>query len=559
MASSSKLLLFFLSPIFVHFLALGTIAELTEQKLECYKNAGNYSPNSSYEENLHRLLNSLSTKTVDYGFYNFSDGEITDEVYVIGICRPDMDPESCRKCISAASTNLTSSCPNFLLATRWLDDGEYNDCMLRYEKSKFYKPSIERTPPPNPKGKKNIVIIVVCSVVGSVILIIFIGCIILRMRKTEEDDENMGDIQNRESLQFNFSTIRDATDNFSNANKLGQGGFGAVFKGVLSDGQQIAVKRLAMNSKQGDLEFQNEVLFVAKLQHRNLVRLLGFCLEPKERILGFKIRKERKERILVYEFLPNSSLDHFISDPIKREILQWEKRYKIIEGIARGLLYLHEDSRLKIIHRDLKTSNVLLDSELNPKISDFGMARLFQTDQIQSITSGLAGTFGYMAPEYVKEGRISMKSDVYSFGTLVLEIMCGQKISSFGTEEETEGLLSYAWKNWNEGTTSNVIDPTLRDGSTDEMKKCIHIGLLCVQESVSDRPTMSSVVAKLISENVTLPPPSKPGFFMQNSVVVEASSSQEYYSGSTRSDQLKNEVVPLSRNDVSMITELLPR
>ncbi|KAI9198481.1 hypothetical protein LWI28_016643 [Acer negundo] len=563
MASSSKLI-FFLSPIFVHFLALGAVAQLKDRKHVCYPNAGNYTTNSPYEANLNHLLDSLTTKTgIDYGFYNFSYGEKPDTVYAIGICRPDMDSQSCHNCIREVSKSLTSFCPNFFLAIAWFDDDVDNYCMLRYanydifglmenapyffvhtvnnmtdnlvefnqtrnrllnrlfseaaarnspykyavgnetvtgilrlyalvqcnpdlskadcnqclndaaklipeccdlkeggrvtnpscnfryETGKFYKPSIEGlpvspTPSPDPKGKKNrTVIIVVCSVVGSLILMLFIGCgIFFRIRKTE-DYENMEGIENGESFQFNFSTIRDATDNFSDANKLGQGGFGVVYKGMLSDGQQIAVKRLAMNSNQGDLEFKNEVIFVAKLQHRNLVRLLGFCLE-------------RKERILVYEFLPNSSLDHFIFDPIKREFLQWDKRYKIIEGIARGLQYLHEDSRLRIIHRDLKTSNVLLDSELNPKISDFGMARLFEMDQTQSDTNRVVGTFGYMAPEYVKHGRISIKSDVYSFGTLVLEIMSGQKISSFGTEEEPEDLLSYAWKNWNEGTDSNT-------------------------------------------------------------------------------------------------------
>ncbi|KAH7569096.1 hypothetical protein JRO89_XS06G0104900 [Xanthoceras sorbifolium] len=155
-------------------------------------------------------------------------------------------------------------------------------------------------------------------------------------------------------------------------------------------------------------------------------------------------------------------------------------------------------------------------------------------------------------------GRISVKSDVYSFGTLVLEIMSGQKISSFGTKEETEGLLTYAWKNWNDGTASNLIDPSLRDGSTNEIMKCIHIGLLCVQENASDRPTLASVVVMLCSENVTLPAPSKPGFFMQNSNILEASSSQEHHSGSTESDQPKIKLVPLTRNDVS-ITELYPR
>ncbi|KAL5841908.1 hypothetical protein ACOSQ3_012511 [Xanthoceras sorbifolium] len=186
------------------------------------------------------------------------------------------------------------------------------------------------------------------------------------------------------------------------------------------------------------------------------------------------------------------------------------------------------------------------------------MTRLFEMDQTQSITNRVMDTFGYIAPKYVMHGRISVKSDVYSFGTLVLEIMSGQKISSFGTKEETEGLLTYAWKNWNDGTASNLIDPSLRDGSTNEIMKCIHIGLLCVQENVSDRPTMASVVVMLSSENVTLPAPSKPGFFMQNSNILEASSSQEHHSGSTESDQPKIELVPLTRNDVS-ITELYPR
>ncbi|KAI4370124.1 hypothetical protein MLD38_018505 [Melastoma candidum] len=164
-----------------------------------------------------------------------------------------------------------------------------------------------------------------------------------------------------ESLQFNLHIIVEATENFSDSKKLGQGGLGCVYLGKLPNGQEIAVKRLSRISGQGQIEFKNEVVLLAKLQHRNLVRLLGFCLEG-------------KERLLVYEFVPNSSLDQFIFDPLKRAYLNWDTRSKIITGIARGLMYLHEDSRLRIIHRDLKASNILLDSEMNPKVSDFGMA-----------------------------------------------------------------------------------------------------------------------------------------------------------------------------------------
>ncbi|KAF5756473.1 putative protein kinase RLK-Pelle-DLSV family [Helianthus annuus] len=187
------------------------------------------------------------------------------------------------------------------------------------------------------------------------------------------------DVRTVESLQYDFNSVKIATNYFSEENKLGRGGFGTVYKGTLEDGNEIAVKRLALDSGQGDLEFKNEVLLVAKLQHRNLVRLLGFSVEG-------------SERLLIYEFLPNASLDQFIFDPTKRTLLDWEKRYSIIKGIAKGLLYLHEDSRLRIIHRDMKASNVLLDGQMNPKIADFGMARLFKTEETEGDTTRIVGT-----------------------------------------------------------------------------------------------------------------------------------------------------------------------
>ncbi|CAL5423730.1 unnamed protein product [Camellia sinensis] len=253
-----------------------------------------------------------------------------------------------------------------------------------------------------------------------------------------------------------FGQVLQCTQLGSDANKLGQGGFGVVYKGRFPNGKEIAVKRLSKNSSQGELEFKNVVMLLAKLQHRNLVKLLGFGLE-------------RTEKVLIYEFVTNLSLDYFI-----------------FGGIARGVLYLHEDSRLRIIHRDLKTGNVLLDAEMNPKISDFGLARLFVLDETQGNTSRVVGT------------NFSVKSDVFSFGVLVLEIVSGRKNNYFHNEEN-ENLLSYAWKSWREGTISNMIDPTLnnRSSSLSEIMGCIHIGLLRVQENAAQRPTMRDLLMEI--------------------------------------------------------------
>ncbi|KAL3740452.1 hypothetical protein ACJRO7_021699 [Eucalyptus globulus] len=296
---------------------------------------------------------------------------------------------------------------------------------------------------------------------------------------------------------FNFSTIEAATNFFSEENKLGLGGFGPVYKGKLFGGQEIAVKRLSRKSSQGLVEFKNEVMLIAKLQHRNLVGFLGFCVQG-------------EDKMLVYEYMPNKSLDCFIFDSVMRAQLDWKKRFEIIEGIARGLLYLHRDSRLRIIHRDLKVSNILLDKEMNPKISDFGMARIFGTNENEASTNRVVGTYGYMSPEYAMEGLFSVKSDVYSFGILLLEIIIGKKNLGFHTPEHSN-LISHAWHRWNEGKGIELIDPCIRDScSTDEVLRCIQIGLLCVQDSTVDRPAMPSVVLLLGSETVDLPIPKLP-------------------------------------------------
>ncbi|VVA93863.1 unnamed protein product [Arabis nemorensis] len=298
---------------------------------------------------------------------------------------------------------------------------------------------------------------------------------------------------------FEMNTIQAATDNFSLSNKLGQGGFGSVYKGKLQDGKEIAVKRLSSSSGQGKEEFMNEILLISKLQHRNLVRVLGCCIEG-------------EEKLLIYEFMVNKSLDTFIFDSRKRLEIDWPKRFDIIQGIARGLLYLHHDSRLRVIHRDLKVSNILLDEKMNPKISDFGLARMYQGTQYQDNTRRVVGTLGYMAPEYAWTGMFSEKSDIYSFGVLLLEIISGEKISRFRNGEEGKTLLAYAWDSWCETKGVDFLDRDLADSChPSEVGRCVQIGLLCVQHQPVDRPNTPELLSMLTTTS-DLPSPKQPTF-----------------------------------------------
>ncbi|XP_027335215.1 G-type lectin S-receptor-like serine/threonine-protein kinase At1g11330 [Abrus precatorius] len=339
-----------------------------------------------------------------------------------------------------------------------------------------------------------------------------IGKIYLKRPKMKEDQEQVK--LNDEVPLFNFDELAKATNNFNTTHVLGQGGFGLVYKGQLKGGQEIAVKRLSKTSGQGLEECMNEVLVISKLQHRNLVRLLGCCIQ-------------HEENMLIYEYMPNKSLDVILFDPVRKRDLDWPKRFNIIEGISRGLLYLHRDSRLKIIHRDLKLSNILLDGELNPKISDFGLARIFGGNDIQANTKRIVGTFGYIPPEYAFRGLFSEKSDVFSFGVLLLEIISGRKISSYYDNDHSLSLLGFAWKLWNEKNISSLIDPEIcNPNNVNDIVRCMHIGLLCLQELAKERPTVAIVVSMLNSEIVNLPPPSHPPF-IEKQIIWCAESSQQ--------------------------------
>ncbi|KAK7400460.1 hypothetical protein VNO78_11668 [Psophocarpus tetragonolobus] len=331
--------------------------------------------------------------------------------------------------------------------------------------------------------------------------------------REQSDESNLNDL---ELPLFDFNTITMATNNFSEENKLGQGGFGIVYKGRLMEGQNIAVKRLSKNSGQGVEEFKTEVKLIVKLQHRNLVRLLGCSIQM-------------DEKMLVYEYMENRSLDAILFDKAKKSSLVWQRRFNIICGIARGLLYLHQDSRFRIIHRDLKASNILLDRDMNPKISDFGMARIFGTDQTEANTMRVVGTYGYMSPEYAMDGIFSVKSDVFSFGVLVLEIISGKKNRGFYYANKELNLLGHAWKLWTEGNALELIDSSIDNSySPSEVHRCVQIGLLCVQERAEDRPTMSSVVLMLSSDTASMSQPKNPGFCLgRNPMETDSSSGKQ--------------------------------
>ncbi|XP_049931593.1 uncharacterized protein LOC116246309 [Nymphaea colorata] len=599
---------------------------------DCLTTALNYTSNSTYENNLNRLLASLRENASFTGFYNTSVGKGADQVHGLVQCYKDISAGDCSTCADSAASQILELCPNSKAAVIWFDncllrytsfnffgiidesknsyvDGDsipnpvqfkqllrsffnnlsmsattknstlmyatgyvwYTDnitlyglvectgdlslkscdsclktsittiwqccsdresarilspsCVIRYEIYPFYgsltpapaRPASSPPPPPanqsttpstpdnfpvsgGDSSKTAVILGTSVSVFLLLLLCIFLVCFFKRRKSRRQGTPDTSGMEGIRSMIYDLNSIKVATNNFTGANKLGEGGYGPVYKGELPDGQIIAVKKLSMNSTHGVTEFKNEVALVAKLQHRNLVRLLGCCCE-------------QDEKILVYEYVPNKSLDNFLfGRASKRDLLDWATRFKIIAGIARGILYLHEDSRLRVIHRDLKASNILLDEDMNAKISDFGLARLLGMEQTHGNTSKIVGTYGYMSPEYAMKGQFSTKSDIFSFGVLLLEIVTGERNAAFYRADYSGDIVGYVWRLWRENRALELVDQRMPEPlQKNEILRCIHVGLLCVQENATERPTMSRVVLMLSNTSMTLAAPSSVG------------------------------------------------
>ncbi|KAI8527041.1 hypothetical protein RHMOL_Rhmol12G0045800 [Rhododendron molle] len=450
-----------------------------------------------FGENVVDLVRNLSVEAQNNdGFFVGSVTTGNLSVYGLAQCWEFVNKSGCGDCLANAVSRI-GSCLS-MEEGRVLNSG----CYMRYSTSKFYNNSSTDTSPGKGGGNHLAVILAATSAAVAFLLIAAAISFFARKKlvKKRRERKQLGPLLvsvNKSKLNFSYETLEHATNYFDNSNKLGQGGSGSVYKGVLPDGQVVAVKRLFFNTRQWVDHFFNEVNLISGIHHKNLVTLLGCSITG-------------PESLLVYEFVANQSVhDHLFGKKDVQQPLTWGERYRIILGTAEGLAYLHEESNLRIIHRDIKLSNVLLDDDFLPKIADFGLARLFPEDKTH-ISTAIAGTLGYMAPEYIVRGKLTEKADVYSFGVLVMEVVSGKKNISFS--QNAHSILQMAWNLYELGTLCEVVDPSLH-GKFEEEEACklLQIGLLCVQASAELRPSMSMVV-KMLKDNHEIPQPTKPPF-----------------------------------------------
>ncbi|XXG68656.1 hypothetical protein AAC387_Pa06g1694 [Persea americana] len=377
--------------------------------------------------------------------------------------------------------------------------GTYGPAISAIKVTPDFIPSV-RPPATSTKNKKIGLIVgisVSIGVVGVLSIFVFIWRKRSKMRSNDEDEDFLG--MDSRTNTFSYGELKTATEGFSPANKLGQGGFGPVYKGTIPDGRIVAVKQLSAASQHGKNQFVAEIAIISAVQHRNLVKLYGCCIEG-------------DQRLLVYEYLENKSLDHALfGNNILH--LNWATRFDICLGTARGLAYLHEESRPRIVHRDVKASNILLDADLNPKISDFGLAKLYD-DKVTHISTRVAGTIGYLAPEYAMRGHLTEKADVFAFGVVTLEILSGTSNSILNVDPEKMYLLEWAWHLYENNCALELVDPALSNFNEGQATRMIGVALLCIQASPMLRPPMSRVIAMLLGDIEVSTVTTRPGYLI---------------------------------------------
>nr|XP_028947576.1 cysteine-rich receptor-like protein kinase 2 isoform X2 [Malus domestica] len=411
--------------------------------------------------------------------------------YVLADCWRTLDESSCRQCLENASASMLGCLP-------WSEGRAlYTGCFMRYSNTDFLNKEMG-----NGSSRGTTIVIVVLVVSSLVVLVVGVAIgfyiwkhrYIQKKRRAASEKKQFGALfatVNKSKLNFSYEVLEKATNYFHDTNKLGQGGSGSVYKGVLPGGNVVAIKRLFFNTRQWVDHFFNEVNLISGIHHKNLLKLLGCSITGPESLLVYDSS--------LYEFSVKNNV----------EPLRWDLRYKIILGTAEGLAYLHEESKLRIIHRDIKLSNILLDEEFNAKIADFGLARMFPEDKTH-ISTAIAGTLGYMAPEYAVRGKLTEKADVYSFGVLVIEVICGRRNNS--VLSSSTSILQMTWDLYGTCRLREAVDPLLEGKfENEEASRLLQIGLLCVQASAELRPAMSLVV-KMLTENLEIPQPTQPPF-----------------------------------------------
>lgn len=448
-----------------------------------------------FSANVLELVRNLSVSAPkNDGFYVGSVDRGNVSVFGLAQCWEFVNGSACETCLANAVSKIGSCTPKE--EGRALNAG----CYLRYSTHKFYDNSTSPIGRNKSRGRLTVILAVTSSSVAFALMIatavFFVRRRVVEKRRARKELGALLVTVNKSKLNFSYESLEKATNYFHLSNKLGQGGSGSVYKGTLSDGTTVAIKRLLFNTRQWVDHFFNEVNLISGIQHKNLAKLLGCSITG-------------PESLLVYEYVPNQSLHDYFSAKTNLRPLSWAMRFNIILGTAEGLAYLHEESELRIIHRDIKLSNILLDEDFNPKIADFGLARLFPEDK-SHISTAIAGTLGYMAPEYVVRGKLTEKVDVYSFGVLVIEVVSGKGKNS--VPQDSRSILQKVWSLYGNGRLCEAVDPVLEGNfQEDEASRLLQIGLLCVQASPELRPSMS-IIVKMINDNHEIPQPTQPPF-----------------------------------------------